>query len=209
MEESYDDNNNKMPTTYDQTCIIQGKDAKTYVISPRPVAPAFLGPDEDGVIRGHIFEDLETKPCYWERNILASYEWHPSGDVIRTDPNGTTTIWFRKPSIKDFIFSNFKSYYLQTKSDGSCVLRGIDEDKQEFTMYWFEEREVDEPLDHYWMSEEDYVLGRHSENLLPEGWYCRKCHNSRCLHVKESRMKNYKYNNESPATTSGICESEC
>ena len=199
-----------MPTTYDQTCIVYYPDgSKTYVISARPVAPAFLGPDEDGVTRGYIYEDIETKSCFWERSILASYEWYPDGDIIRTDPNGTYTIWHRKPSIRDILFSNFKSHCLQTYPDGSCKLKGLDGENKEFVMYWFEDREVDEPMDHYWMSEEDRILGKHACNLLPEGWYCRRCHTSGCIHVKESKIKHYKYNNESFTTTSRICESKC
>lgn len=199
-----------MPTTYDQTCIVYYPDgSKTYVISPRPVPPSFLGEDEDGVIRGHIYEDIEKMPCYWERNFLAEYEWYPDGDIIRTDPNGTTTIWHRRPTIQDIIFSNFKSYCLQTYSDGSCKLKGIDGENKDFTMYWFEDREVDEPSDHYWMDDLNRMMGKSAPDVLPEGWYCRECHTSRCRHVSESAKKHYKYNNEPSAPTSSICEGVC
>jgi len=211
VEESYDnDKDNKMPTTYDQTCIVHYPDgSKTYVISPRPVAPAILGEDEDGIIRGHIFEDIEKVPCYWERNFLAEYEWHPDGDVIRTDPNGTITIWHRKPTIQDIIFSNFKSHCLQINADGSCKLKGLDGENKEFTMYWFEDREVDEPSDEYWMDDLNCMMGKCAPDVVPDGWYCRKCHTSRCHHVSESAKKHYKYNNESPTTTSCLCEIKC
>lgn len=205
MEENYE-YNNKMPTTCDQTCIIYHPNgSKTYVISPRPVAPWNLGEDEHGIIRGHKYEEIETIPCYWDRTFLAEYEWYPDGDIIRTDRDGTISVWHRRPTIQDIIFSNFKSHCLQTYPDGTCKLKGLDGENKEFTMFWFEDREVDDPSVEGWMDDLNKMMGRCAPDELPEGWYCRKCHTSRCIHVKESKMKQYKYNIQTPCVREIKC----
>lgn len=188
MEESYDIiEDDKMPTTYDQTAITYRKDKCEMHYGPCPVPPANALEDDDGVIRAYFYVHKQVKPLFWKWD-LTEYEWYPDGMVIRYNNDGSTTTWHPKPSIQDAIRGAYKGQYLRFYADGSCVVRYHDGSEQR-TLFYGEDREVDEPDENNWINSYDVMLGRHNPDMLPEGWYCMKCHTEHCKHVGEESMK--------------------
>lgn len=182
-----------MPKTYDQTCITYKKDKCEIYISPRPVVPRNAALEDFGITAAYFYELNEIRPLYWER-VLTLYEWYPDGDVLRHNEDGSTTIWCAKPTMQEIVESRDTSSYYRLYADGSCTLRN-NNGVRDITVHWFEEREVDEPDSDNWINQLDVDLGHLHPDLIPEGWFCRKCDTDRCEHIAEEKKK--QLNNES------------
>ncbi len=191
MEEIYDNNeDDKMPKTYDQTSITYRKDKCEISYGPRPVPPPNAELQDDGIVRAYFYERFEVRPYFWDsKNTL--YEWYPDGDVIRYNDDGSQTVWYTKPTMQDALAKT--GQYHRFYADGSCMLRYHDGAEQR-TLFYGEDREVDEPCEDNWINDYDRMLGRHHPDLLDDGWYCMKCYTKRCEHV--SREKKRQFNNE-------------
>lgn len=115
-----------MPTTYDQTCIVISDDKPTHetYIVPRPIPPKGLVWDHHGF--------MEYNGC----------EWSTDGLIIQRVKDGSISVWYPKPTIKQAVSSAPTGEYFRFYADGSCIVRYCDGvDKR--TLYYGEEREVD------------------------------------------------------------------
>jgi hypothetical protein len=183
-----------MPKTYDQTSITYRKDKCELHHGPRPVPPCNAKLEADSVIRAHMYENREICPLYYEWKTT-EYEWYPDGMVTRNNDDGSTTTWYPKPTIKDAAIGGYIGLYFRFYPDGSCMVRYHDGVEQR-TLFYDEDREVDEPDQDNWVNSNDIAMGRQHPDLIPEGWYCKKCDTHRCHHIAEEKKK--QTNNESP-----------
>ncbi len=197
MEESYDNNEyDKMPKTYDQTSITYRNDKCELHHGPRPVPPCKAEEDDDGVLRAYLYELREIRPLYYDWKTT-KFKWYPDGIVIRYNDDGSTTTWYPKPTIKDAAAGPYTGQYFRFYADGSCMVRYHDGAEQR-TLFYDEEREVDEPSDGNWLNGYDLMLGRHHPDLIAPGQYCMKCHTHRyCDHIRREAKRQYYNNNES------------